>query len=700
MSSTSSTGGATGSSVSTATTTATAAPPASTHVPILHVAAALPGPTGDVPKLLDATSKDDQRKQADGLFAFLTSADPALARLNEGNDIFVALVNVPKTSLVKVVYGLGLGSSPIGSSVSAVDGKLLMLHGDGNKDIGPPQPLVLPSTMVEKHSIATMTEAQFSSTLTAKGAGYSYPLLPRASVTTSLEMMQLAPIPPYLVYDGFHENLDAACVLERILVVNPTETPWVKHLKSFLKACLSAHNSPDNKPYIIGTDFTATPSVVARQWALQAFARLCPSLKATTTAPPPTVVQQPPDIAAIVAAVTAASASTASVSTITTASTKTDDVKLSKGELQSLLRMCGKASTGTVQDLPQWVQECTDKGNSDAYKHTIVQKYVMATVYYEDADVPLTSQLLKMLVKRSWTGKDGNINRPSMLHAMEGLTPFAMRDLNEDEVARLNDEQDLLNSASLVSVADLRGQRNKDKISIPTEAADFMLMLKRYANFLFAAFSETCPLFHAVREVVRALREYSREARKRMSLSTKASILWIILLQSRQFSLGEVNLLCEFTTMHEDLRAKRASIHHSEVPNELITNSTPEAPPKAVSKKTPSPTDPIDVDKIPKKPKTVPNPNNWHPKLKEALEEPLKKAGHPSFTKVMNFCKKDAYGIFHKGSPICVPNAFFGTCFFGDKCPKKHTMATDAQVQPILSLLDDFIRDPAKIKSG
>ena len=173
MSSTSSAGGTSGGSASTATATATAAPPALTHVPVLHVAAALPGPTGDVPKLLDTTSKEDQRKQADGLFDFLTSVDPALARLNEGNDIFVALVNVPKTSLVKVVYGLGLGSSPIGPSVSAIDGKLLMLHGDGNKDIGPPQPLVLPSTMVEKKSIATMTDDQFSSTLTTKGAGYS-----------------------------------------------------------------------------------------------------------------------------------------------------------------------------------------------------------------------------------------------------------------------------------------------------------------------------------------------------------------------------------------------------------------------------------------------------------------------------------------------------------------------------------------------
>ena len=151
--------------------------------------------------------------------------------------------------------------------------------------------------------------------------------------------------------------------------------------------------------------------------------------------------------------------------------------------------------------------------------------------------------------------------------------------------------------------------------------------------------------------------------------------------------------------MHEDLRAKRASILHSEMPSALIINSNGdrEDPPNA---KTPTPTDPIDVDRFPKKTKFVANTNNWHPKLKEALKDKLQLADNPTFTKVLNFCKKDAYGIFSKGSPVCVPNAFFGTCYYGDKCTKKHTQATDAQVKPILSLLKKFIEDPSKLKSG
>ena len=94
------------------------------------------------------------------------------------------------------------------------------------------------------------------------------------------------------------------------------------------------------------------------------------------------------------------------------------------------------------------------------------------------------------------------------------------------------------------------------------------------------------------------------------------------------------------------------------------------------------------------------NPNNWHSILKEKLEGPLKAAGHPSFTKIMNFCKTDAYSVFLKGSLVCVPNAFFGRCFNGDKCTRKHTPAKDSQVEIILKLVEPFLKEPSKLKSG
>ena len=172
-----------------------------------------------------------------------------------------------------------------------------------------------------------------------------------------------------------------------------------------------------------------------------------------------------------------------------------------------------------------------------------------------------------------------------------------------------------------------------------------------------------------------------------MSARTKASILWIMLLQARQFSLGEVNILCEFSTMHSDLRAKKAAIHHGEVPKELIDNSS---------------TAPEDEDNggQGKHKRRKLEDATWNHKLKAALAGPLAAAGHPSFSKIMRFCKQDAYGVFSKKSGICAPHAILGTCFHGEKCNKRHITASDQQADEALKLLTPFLKTPTAVNEG
>ena len=73
-------------------------------------------------------------------------------------------------------------------------------------------------------------------------------------------------------------------------------------------------------------------------------------------------------------------------------------------------------------------------------------------------------------------------------------------------------------------------------------------------------------------EIICALKAYSREVRKKMSLQTKSSILWTYFLQARKFSQGEVSVLCKFTTMHAGLQSTILQVIHSEVPAELTEN--------------------------------------------------------------------------------------------------------------------------------
>jgi len=100
---------------------------------------------------------------------------------------------------------------------------------------------------------------------------------------------------------------------------------------------------------------------------------------------------------------------------------------------------------------------------------------------------------------------------PSLNHTMRGFSPFLIFDLSEDQVATLTNEADLLPDASLVSVNDLRNYRQKMKIGVPDTADKFLLLLKRYANLLFAS---RCPMFKCVKEIIREIQAYSREAQE------------------------------------------------------------------------------------------------------------------------------------------------------------------------------------------
>ena len=94
------------------------------HVTVLHIVESLPDPVAEVEKILHTTSWDDQRSQSSAFFDFIDVTAPEILRLNEGNQVHVALVNVPKTHLVKVVHCVGVGYSPIEATPTQVDGKL------------------------------------------------------------------------------------------------------------------------------------------------------------------------------------------------------------------------------------------------------------------------------------------------------------------------------------------------------------------------------------------------------------------------------------------------------------------------------------------------------------------------------------------------------------------------------------------------
>ena len=252
------------------------------HINILFTSGALPAATGNVPSVLNGISLEDQRLQCTQLYTFLREENPDLLKLNEDIIARTALISVPRSSKVMLVYCAGRGASPIGTT-SNIDGQYLFLTGDAGRELGTPQPVVIPTELHHVEDIASMTHAQFSTTITTKGEHYTYPLLNRITVTNKESLMKLAPIPAYLVYDGFNTNLDAAEIYERVLSMDDHDTPTYAHLKHFLLACLNAHNAPDHKPWVPHEFLLQPPSAVAKRWATIKFGDIFPTL---VVAPP------------------------------------------------------------------------------------------------------------------------------------------------------------------------------------------------------------------------------------------------------------------------------------------------------------------------------------------------------------------------------------------------------------------------------
>ena len=669
----------------------------------------LPGPVGNIANVINRETVENQKQHFQDFYTFLTSDNKILLQLNMDKAYRTCIIGLPDSNKVRVAHCMGLGSSAIGAT-SEIDNRLLLLSGDGGPDIGTPSPLILDPSILETQEMLSMTEAQLDTNLTSKGgAAYTWPLQRRidaANSTTSSTVMRLAPIPAFLVLDGFTTDLDAVEVYERILSIDDHTGDAITHTKKFLLTCLTSHNQGDPCPRLGQEVLIAPAPATARQWSIATFNATYPTLAPQAIAAIPGNNNANIDIAALLAQILP---HTLNNRQIPPEEKKDDEINtpqmgMSKRELESTLKMCGLNTTSDPTLLPEWFQQCAEKGMTESYKMVIIRNQIMSNYNFEDAEVPLTSTLLKVAAKRNWTGKEANINRHSLTNATEGLSLFLLLDLNEDEVAALNEDEAAVDLASVVRPDDIKALKQKFIAKVPTEQDKFMLLLERYANLLFALFTAECTFYKCVIRIIKSLKEYSRNARARLSLTTKASILWVVHKQSRRFSIGETTILEEFSHMHSQLQAKVSGYSHAETPKELIENSKTEKPDKRKNDDKPPPPN---HDKKRFKPDRIPsggggggNVNKWHQKLREVLGPPLKTAGFPNFLAIMKYCNTNPEEVYSRWSNKCAPNAFFGRCSLGMSCRKDHSFPSESEVEKIITVTKKLQDNPSGIRQG
>ena len=127
----------------------------------------------------------------------------------------MALLSALGSHHVKVVYGMGLGTAGIGQTPLIAD-KILTLYGEGGPAIGPSQALVLDATVRSKAQVKNLT-AQEVQTGLSNGHKVDQQIGRSINVTNEEEIIRIAPIPAYTVYNGFECDLNAAMVYERLV---------------------------------------------------------------------------------------------------------------------------------------------------------------------------------------------------------------------------------------------------------------------------------------------------------------------------------------------------------------------------------------------------------------------------------------------------------------------------------------------------
>jgi hypothetical protein len=370
-------------------------------------------------------------------------------------------------------------------------------------------------------------------------------------------------------------------------------------------------------------------------------------------------------------------------------------MNMSRQEYDITLQMCGLPANSNTDALPQWWMDCSEKGMTDHFCSTIIGKHIREHFHYDDAEVPLTNNIIKMAIKRNWTGKEGNINRPSLVNATEGLSPSVLFDLNEDEVANMNYEDNALAAALHVRVEQIEAIKKNLEASVLERAEKFILLLKIFANFLYALFSQTCPFFRCICCIIKDIQAYSTNAKEWFSMSTKLSILWVILKQSRQFSVGEMGTIAEFTEMQCCPAAKNASFNHAETPAPLYQQKK-----KDQSKQKEQTDQQNDTNKKQRPPISGNNCNTWHPKLQEKLGEALKTTNYPTYISILQYCDIKIDNLFGKYSKLCGPNAMLGRCSKGLNCTKDHSWPPEQILNKILDVTKKFQDDPRGILQG
>eukprot|EP00957_Ditylum_brightwellii_P189066 14392688-Ditylum_brightwellii.AAC.1 len=180
-------------------------------------------------------------------------------------------------------------------------------------------------------------------------------------------------------------------------------------------------------------------------------------------------------------------------------------------------------------------------------------------------------------------------------------------------------------------------------------------------------------------------------AQKAMTPTTRAFIMWILLLQACHTCAGNSIMLSKFEAMLNMMVAKNTNIYQTEAPAVLILSAK-------LPKKCPA--GDLDGDGgSTKHPRMAPNnpSNKVHPKIKTSfVGSVLKQVPNIMLYNICRFCNTTASALLPDAKRCSL--YMMGLCHH--KCCKcKHETASDAKAEHVLTLLEKAVRNPEDLKA-
>ena len=373
----------------------------------------LPEPAGVFGKTIKAEKSNEQQcYEASKMLEFIeTEGTDHYNNLVTTSTPIPLLIKVPGTHTVRFITGLAPFVEDIFTpQKSPLSNHFLAIVQDIDNIKEDAVIIRLPPNILKVNAVMAPTKEKFQSKLktgedTATGTSW---FQQNAVKDNTVEVAKVAPLPPYLAYDAFTEDIPAHLIWERIQMTEQDDNmdDVFEYTKNFLMAAHVNYNTTNTKNLQVDSQFfMERQSPEAKQWGHHRTNVIYPqitSLKAKEKGPPLSINMTSALSKIIGKHKTVdpgdAPSTTTQMQPADVAEQNYKKYGMSEGDLNRTLQLCG-LQPGQQDQLPEWFSQISEKNLSTDGKRSIIKILFKGNFPYEEHEIPATPTVLDLAIK-------------------------------------------------------------------------------------------------------------------------------------------------------------------------------------------------------------------------------------------------------------------------------------------------------------